>query len=75
MSVILRQLEELKAALAATAQWEDLVSVEEIADKTRKSIKHVKELLEQYGIKHVAKFGKTYLYSKVELMRVISVNR
>lgn len=64
MSVILRQLEEMKAALTATAQWEDLVSVEEIAKKTHKSIQSVKELLAEKGLKHKAKFGKCYLYSE-----------
>lgn len=75
MSVILRQLEEMKAALTASAQWEDLVSVEEIAEKTHKSIQSVKELLAEKGLQHKAKLGKCYLYSKIELLQAIKIDK
>jgi hypothetical protein len=71
VSAVLKQLEELKEAVKNTAQWEDMISVEEIARKTGgKSIQVVKDILNEKGLKHVAKIGKTYLYSKAELLKV-----
>jgi len=72
MSAILKQLETLKEAVQNTAEWEDLVSVEEIAKKAgSKSIQAVKDILAEKGLKHVAKIGKTYLYSRSELLKAI----
>lgn len=71
MSVVLKQLEELKEAVKNTAQWEDMISVEEISKKSGdKSIQAVKDILNEKGLKPVGKFGKTYLYSKAELLKV-----
>ncbi len=74
MSAILKQLEQYQQAAKISAEWNDLVSCEEIAAKTHKTIQHVKELLSEKGIKPVGKFGKTYLYSKAELLQLIKKN-
>ena len=71
MSAVLKQLEQLKETVQTIAEWEDLVSVEEISKKTDKSVQAVKDILSDKGLKHVAKFGKTYLYSRSELMKAI----
>jgi phage terminase large subunit len=71
MSAILKQLQEYKEAAKVSAEWSDLVSVEEIASKTQKSIRMVKDLLEEKGLNHKAKLGKSYLYSKTELLKAI----
>lgn len=63
MSAILKQLEQYQEAARISAEWADLVSVEEIAAKTSKTIQHVKELLSEKGIVHKGKLGKSYLYS------------
>lgn len=69
--MVLKQLEELKEAVKNTAQWEDMISVEEISKKSGdKSIQAVKDILNEKGLKPVGKFGKTYLYSKAELLKV-----
>lgn len=74
--VILKQLEELKEAIRLTVEWEDMVSAEEISKKTGgKSIQAVKDLLDEKGLRPVAKFGKTYLYSKAELLKSIRLPR
>lgn len=71
-SVVLKQLEELKQAVKDTAEWENLVSVEEISKKTGdKSIQAVKDILNEKGLKPVGKIGKTYLYSRAELLKTI----
>lgn len=72
MSTVLRQLEDLKEAIKNTAEWEDMISVEEISKKTgNKSIQVVKDILNEKGLRHVAKFGKTYLYSRSEFLKLI----
>jgi phage terminase large subunit len=70
-SAILKQLQEYKEAAKIHAEWTDLVSVEEIASKTQKSIRMVKDLLEEKGLSHKAKLGKSYMYSKTELLKAI----
>ncbi len=71
MSHILKQLKEYQEAAKVSAEWSDLVSVEEIAAKTHKTIHHTKELLSTKGLKPKGKLGKSYLYSKAELLSVI----
>lgn len=71
MSTIIRQIEELKEFAKINAEWQDLVSVEEIAQKTCKSIRMVKNIMEEKNIQHRGKFGKSYLYSKAELLKAI----
>ena len=70
-SAILRQLEQYQQAAQISAEWNDLVSVEEIAAKTSKTIQHVKAMLTEKGVAHKGKLGKSYLYSKAELLKVI----
>jgi hypothetical protein len=73
-SAILKQIEQLKEALQNTAEWEDLVSVEDISKKTGdKSIQAVKDILNDKGLKPVGKIGKTYLYARGELLKAIRI--
>lgn len=72
-SAIFRQLTAMKKAAEISAEWQDLVSCEEIAEKTRKSIQAVKELLKEKGLDPKAKLGKTYLYSKMEILDRIRI--
>ena len=71
MSAILKQLEQYQQAAQVSAEWGDLVSVEEIAAKTSKTIPHVKELLTEKGVQHIGKLGKSFLYSKTALLKAI----
>ena len=73
MSAIIRQLEQMKKAAEISAEWQDLVSCEEIAEKTCKSIQMVKELLREKDLKPKAKLGKSQLYSKTEILNAIRV--
>lgn len=68
MSAILKQLELYQQAAKISAEWSDLVSVEEVAEKTKKSIKQVKVLLNEKGIAPKAQIGKSYMYSKAQLL-------
>lgn len=73
MSHVLKQIEEMKQLALINAEWQDLVSVEEIAEKTRKEIQSVKEILKDKGLKPTAKLGKTYLYSKAAFLKAIKM--
>ena len=70
-SAILHQLTLYQEAAMISADFSDLVSVEELADKTKKSIRQVKDILNANGIKNKGQFGKSYLYSKAELLKLI----
>ena len=71
MSNILNQLKQYQDAARISAEWNDLVSVEEVAEKTKKSIKQVKEVMKEKNIQPKGKFGKSYLYSKAEILEKI----
>jgi hypothetical protein len=70
MSAILKQLETYKAAAEVSAEFSDLVSVEALADMTRKSVVQVKAVCKSLGMEPVRRFGKSYLYSKREFLEL-----
>lgn len=69
MSAILAQLRQYQEAAKVSAEWSNLVSVEDIAKKAgNKSIKQMKVILKQKGLVPKLKIGGSYLYAKSELL-------
>lgn len=68
MSAILAQLQQYKAAAEVSAEFSDLVSVEALAELTKKSVVQVKRLCTELGLEPSNRFGKSYLYSKRAFM-------
>jgi hypothetical protein len=72
-SAILKQLREYQEAARVSAEWNDLVSIEEISEKTRKSIRRTKDLLDEKGLMPKCVIGKSYMYSKAAVMEAFGV--
>jgi hypothetical protein len=67
-SAIIKQLETFKAAAEVSAAFDDLISVETLAEMTKKSVIQVKRLCDDLGIQATNRFGKSYLYSKKQFI-------
>jgi hypothetical protein len=74
VSAILKQLNDLKAAAEATAGFSDLVSVEVLAEMTKKSVVQVKRLCADLGLEPTNRFGKSYLYSKRKFIEATKID-
>lgn len=70
-SAILKQLNEYKEAAKISAEFSDMVSAETLADMTHKSIRQVKDILAANGIEVIGYFGKSPLYPKSKVLRII----
>jgi hypothetical protein len=71
MSAVLKQLSEFKRVAEVSTELMDMVSVETLAQMTGKTIKHIKDFLKENQLHHIGKMGKTYFYSKTEVLSLI----